>query len=485
METLLISPASRSEIVLGKFFTVMLASVTTALLNLLSMGLTGIQIASRLSDAGPKGGGRMATIIAPPPASSYFWMMLLLIPLSGFFSAVCVALAVLARSMKEGQYYMTPLYMVSLPLILVTLMPEVSLNLFYSLVPITGVSLLLKSLILGEFTLARQFFLPVILPTIVYGWVALKWAVDLFKREDVVFREAEVFDLRLWLRHLVRDKEPTPGAGPAILCFTLMISLTWFLMLALSTAAPLRTLVVGHLAIIGPPLALTLLLCSDPARTLRLRAPRVRDLAIAGGLALTLNPMVREIARFVGQVFPASEAIRGQLAEMAREVPSLAVAVLIFALMPAITEEIAFRGFILSGLGKSYRTGTAIVISAFLFGFLHVLLSLFQQLFGATLLGLVLGLIAVRSRSLWPGVLFHFINNAIGVLIVDAARHPGLASLSDALFRDQAEAIFRRPIVAVASLLSVALLILLWRSDAGEPEKLQGFRDPIDRASGR
>ncbi len=485
METLLISPASRSEIVLGKFFTVMLASVTTALLNLLSMGLTGIQIASRLSDAGPKGGGRMATIIAPPPASSYFWMMLLLIPLSGFFSAVCVALAVLARSMKEGQYYMTPLYMVSLPLILVTLMPEVSLNLFYSLVPITGVSLLLKSLILGEFTLARQFFLPVILPTIVYGWVALKWAVDLFKREDVVFREAEVFDLRLWLRHLVRDKEPTPGAGPAILCFALMISLTWFLMLALSTAAPLRTLVVGHLAIIGPPLALTLLLCSDPARTLRLRAPRVRDLAIAGGLALTLNPMVREIARFVGQVFPASEAIRGQLAEMAREVPSLAVAVLIFALMPAITEEIAFRGFILSGLGKSYRTGTAIVISAFLFGFLHVLLSLFQQLFGATLLGLVLGLIAVRSRSLWPGVLFHFINNAIGVLIVDAARHPGLASLSDVLFRDQAEAIFRRPIVAVASLLSVALLILLWRSDAGEPEKPQGFRDPIDGASGR
>ena len=33
--------------------------------------------------------------------------------------------------MKEGQYYMTPLYLVSLPLILVTLMPEISLSLFY------------------------------------------------------------------------------------------------------------------------------------------------------------------------------------------------------------------------------------------------------------------------------------------------------------------------------------------------------------------
>ena len=45
METLLISPASRAEIVLGKFLTVMLASVMTAVLNLVSMGLTGIFLA--------------------------------------------------------------------------------------------------------------------------------------------------------------------------------------------------------------------------------------------------------------------------------------------------------------------------------------------------------------------------------------------------------------------------------------------------------
>ena len=46
METLLISPASRTEIVAGKFLTVMLASVMTAMLNLVSMGLTGLQMAT-------------------------------------------------------------------------------------------------------------------------------------------------------------------------------------------------------------------------------------------------------------------------------------------------------------------------------------------------------------------------------------------------------------------------------------------------------
>ena len=76
-----------------------------------------------------------------------------------FFSAVCVSLAVLARSMKEGQYYMTPLYLVCMPLVFLTLMPGVELDLFYSLVPITGVALLLRALILGNYDVATAVFL--------------------------------------------------------------------------------------------------------------------------------------------------------------------------------------------------------------------------------------------------------------------------------------------------------------------------------------
>src|SRR5208337_3435348 len=136
METLLISPATRAEIVLGKFLTVMLASVMTAVLNLVSMGLTGIFLAHNKASLAMEPTQRAAAAgLAPPTLLSALWMILLLIPLAAFFSAVCVALAVLARSMKEGQYYMTPLYLVCLPLIFLTLIPETKLNLFYSLVP--------------------------------------------------------------------------------------------------------------------------------------------------------------------------------------------------------------------------------------------------------------------------------------------------------------------------------------------------------------
>jgi len=477
METLLISPASRPEIVLGKFFTVMLASMSTALLNLVSMGLTGLQLAGQVAASGSRAGGRISTMIAPPSPSSYFWMMLLLVPLSAFFGALCVALATMARSMKEGQYYMTPLYLASLPLILVTLAPEISLNLFYSLVPITGVSLLLKALILGDYEAARLYFLPVLVPTMVYAWLALRWAVDLFNREDVVFREAEAFDLKSWLKSLVRDKEPTPSAGSAIFCFALMLSLAWFSMQALGTStSPIKGMVLGHLAfILGPPVVLAFLLTSDPLGTLRLRRPRLADLGLAAGLAIGLNPIVRELGFHVEKLFPASTAIREQLAEMAKEVPSLGVAVLVFALLPAITEELAFRGYILSGLGRSYPKGTAIVLSALLFGILHVLLSLFQQLFGATLLGLVIGLIAVRTGSLWPGVLFHFINNSLGLLTVEGAKHPKLATLSSWLFRDPAEGLYRPVVLVITALISALLLVIVWRGRSSvKPEDSTG-----------
>src|SRR5262249_30997033 len=52
METLLISPARRSEIVMGKFFTVVTFSISTVLLNLLSMGITGKYLISVVKNEG-------------------------------------------------------------------------------------------------------------------------------------------------------------------------------------------------------------------------------------------------------------------------------------------------------------------------------------------------------------------------------------------------------------------------------------------------
>lgn len=473
METLLISPATRAEIVVGKFLTVMLASVLTAILNLVSMGLTGIQMAQRATPMAMETGRRAAAaaMIAPPTPLSALWMIILLVPLAAFFSAICVALAVLARSMKEGQYYMTPLYLICLPLIFLTMVPEIQLNLFYSLLPITGVALLLRALIMGDYPTAVRYFLPVLIPTVVYAAVALRWAIDQFQREEVLFRESERVNLAHWMRHLVRDRRPIPTGGQATLCFALILTTSWFLLQYMAMrgmGASLAGVAAGQFMVLFPPLIMAVILTSSPSRTLRLRLPAGRYLALAVAFVVALNPLVNQLRFLVERWFPISSVIKESLGQVMSQVPDLWVAIGVFAMLPAICEEVAFRGFILSGLEDRRRTRSAIFLSALMFGFLHVLMSLFQQLFNAALLGVVLGLLAVRSRSLLPGIVFHFLNNTFAITQstwIGSLQAMGIASW---LYRDPGDGLYHGAWVAVSGMVAAILFLYLWKVDRSD-----------------
>ncbi|MFO0887652.1 MAG: ABC transporter permease subunit/CPBP intramembrane protease [Isosphaeraceae bacterium] len=461
METLLLSPASRGEIVLGKYFTVLLASVMTALLNLASMGLTGMRLAPAMAVI-PGASARAG--IQPPSLASGFWMILLLVPLAAFFSAVSVAMAVLARSMKEGQYYLTPVYLVTMPLVMMTLIPGIELSPSYSMVPITGVALLLRALMLGEYTQAARYFVPVVVPTLAYGALALRWAVDQFQSESVLFREAERFHPRDYARHLIRDRGPLPSSGAALFGFALMISAAWFLSQWLG-ANPIGV-VLGQLGfVLVPTLLLTFLLSSSPSRTLRLKAPRWTDLAIAAGLVLCLNPLQMQLSFWVMKYFPMSGAMQEAL-KAATGTMSWPVALVVVALIPAVCEELAFRGFILSGLESGHSQRSAIVISALLFGFMHLMVSLYQQLFNTTLLGLILGLLAVRTRSLLPGILMHFINNGLGVALDFLSKTPRVLDSLGWLYRDKEHLLYHWHWMALGAVGTAALLGLLFRRPA-------------------
>jgi sodium transport system permease protein len=236
--------------------------------------------------------------------------------------------------------------------------------------------------------------------------------------------------------------------------------------LASSTAA----MAGGQVAfILTPPLAMAVLLTSAPRRTLRLYWPKPRYLALGIALPLALNPLVNELRPIVERLFPISQSIKDALSQMMTSMPSLGMAILLFAAIPAVCEELAFRGFILTGLERGHRTRSAILLSALLFGFLHVLLSLFQQLFNATLLGLVLGLLAVRSGSILPGILFHFINNALAVTLGTLAADPAHRRIAEWLYRRPADGLYHWWWVALGTLASALLLAWLWRNGGRAP----------------
>lgn len=88
---------------------------------------------------------------------------------------------------------------------------------------------------------------------------------------------------------------------------------------------------------------------------------------------------------------------------------SFALVVLDFAVLPAIGEELVFRGVILSGLRGVFRDHTAAVISALMFATLHVSPISFLHL---AILGYVFARLRLKTGSIWPGVALHLIYNA-------------------------------------------------------------------------
>jgi sodium transport system permease protein len=407
LETLLSSPAERSEIVWGKLLTVMLFSAATAVLNLISMGITGSLILNQL----PRDMG-------PPPWTAPLWLLLALPAVSALFGALCLALAAFARSTKEGQYYLMPLILVTMPLVVLPMSPSVELTLGNSLVPVTGIVLLLRTLLEGNYAHALRFVPPVLLVTLTCCYLAIRWAVEQFNRESVLFRESERLDLVLWIKSLLRDRGATPSVAEAVFCGVVILVVRFFLSFAAAPPSDFNDFVLlavaTQLAVIAAPtLIMTLMLTKSPRQTLLLRWPAWKSLPAAGLLAVALAPWVQLASQAVNWLYPINPQLAAELSRMMGSEQNLGLLLLVAACLPAVLEELAFRGFILSGLRHTGRTWRAIIVTAILFGATH---SLFQQSIVAAVLGLVLGYLAVQTGSLLPCVLFHFVNNALGIL---------------------------------------------------------------------
>jgi membrane protease YdiL (CAAX protease family) len=80
-----------------------------------------------------------------------------------------------------------------------------------------------------------------------------------------------------------------------------------------------------------------------------------------------------------------------------------------------IFEEIFFRGFAFPGLCKAMPVGWAIVSSSLLFALAHADPGSFAVLF---IIGLALAFLRWRTKSLWPCIFLHALNNGLGALLI-------------------------------------------------------------------
>jgi membrane protease YdiL (CAAX protease family) len=102
------------------------------------------------------------------------------------------------------------------------------------------------------------------------------------------------------------------------------------------------------------------------------------------------------------------------------DIQSLLVTMIVVALIPAMGEELLFRGIIQNLFGQRYGIHAGIWITAFIFSFIHFqFFGFFPRLF----LGALLGYVFYYTGSLWYAIAVHFTNNAGAVIAYFAFQH--------------------------------------------------------------
>lgn len=176
--TLLVSQISRLEIVLGKCFAVMLISFTSMVLGLIGLTLAFL---SGASIAGGVEGVQFGISI-----NIVFLLFLVLFPLVGLASAVLVMVGIFARNIREASSYITPIYMLTIFLGIISISQGIELTGKMFLVPVLNSSFVFKELLMGK--IYWSHIITTFSANMVIAGLALFGATRLFNKEEVLFR---------------------------------------------------------------------------------------------------------------------------------------------------------------------------------------------------------------------------------------------------------------------------------------------------------
>jgi sodium transport system permease protein len=180
MEPLLCAPVGRTDLVLGKFLTVLASAFAAGTLACLSLTLT-----LRWGKLGP-GAGPADLGLNQVDTAGIVGVVALFIPVVVLISAAMFSLALWARNHREALSSIQPLMLVVFVPTVIGMMPGIDLTAKFALVPVLNLSLACREMLSGiwHWHLLALIFAS----TTAYAAAALAVAVRMFNREEVVFR---------------------------------------------------------------------------------------------------------------------------------------------------------------------------------------------------------------------------------------------------------------------------------------------------------
>ena len=188
LEALLASPARRREIVMGKTLTAIAAILASAALTVASMTFSLRNLKTNALGAPNPGMAELQQSMGTVPidGSTIALLLVTMIPLAIFAASLMFAIALKARSFKEGQSYLTPLvFLVIFPALLGGL-PGLKMTAPLCLIPIFNGSQMIHGILLGDVSAVN--FAVTLAANLGYSAIAFFLATRMFEDEKVLFR---------------------------------------------------------------------------------------------------------------------------------------------------------------------------------------------------------------------------------------------------------------------------------------------------------
>ena len=453
LETLLVTPAGRTDLLVAKGALVLVCALLTAGLNMLSMSLVLL---------------RSFTMIDGAPKFSISGSMLVLsyvaaVPALILFSAVVMIVGLSARNFREANAFATPVMLIPLAAMVIGIMePPATPALLIT--PVANTTIIIRQVLTGRAESGP--FLLAFASSCLYAGLILSAAGRVFSSEQLVNPAWEPLSLK-GLRRGGKRVRRLPAIDEALVLFCGCLLLLFYISPSIlahvrSEGWKLLAAVVSTqlLLILLPTLLLAKSAGWNWTETFSLRRAR-------GPLLLAATLIGAGLAPWAGFLYTAQEAWWPRDPDTAKQQTELFLSslsahpfltVIVVGLLAGICEEMLFRGPVQASLLRRVPPWIAIIFAAVLFSAAHLDLHGLVMRAG---LGVLLGWMVWRSGSIFPAMLAHAAFDSTQLAIAAWTMHHSGSSAAHGFHVGAADVIMLGIGAAV-----IVVAVMLWRRGA-------------------
>ncbi len=359
-------------------------------------------------------GADLSAVAGALPRSVLWWLggVLQFVAVAFVLAALALSVAAYTDSFQEAQNYLAPVCLVVIVPVFLTALHEPRLSVGTACVPIVSTALWFRHSM--HATPGVLLSAVAALSNVAAGVLLLRGATRSFGSGGAPARPRRAPHCSLGLP----ASRLTPGT--ALVAFAAVFAANAYLGTWLQRQHLTAGLLFSQCGLfLGGTLLGVRLLRLDGRTALGLRRPVARG-ALAAVLMgcsswLVLGVLTRAAQQLIlPEPAAVTESMEAALGLSNGDVPLIWL-LAAFALTPAVCEELFFRGFMLAGLRSGMSKWPAILMTSVCFGLSHVSL---YRVFPTAVIGVAAALIVWHTRSILPGILFHFLHNATSILVL-------------------------------------------------------------------